>query len=150
MEKTAYGSLPASGTFLQWLLACLNFTLDSEDFFCRCKWKQWFLWAMAAVQAAENHVDEWGLTWYWEIYINSNLSPLPKFTSSSGSTKFQDVFMEHVLHDHEDHPNEHNNCHKLCDEIWHPLLSLKESQWKWRQQHDQNFPVERKPFLKKY
>ena len=58
--------------------------------------------------------------------------------------------MEHVLHDHEDHLNEHNNCHKLCDEIWHPLLSLKESQWKWRQQHDQNFLVERKPFLKKY
>ena len=58
--------------------------------------------------------------------------------------------MEHVLNYHEDHPNEHNNCHKLCDETWHRLLSLKESQWKWRQQHDQNFPMERKPFLKKY
>ena len=30
----AYASLPASGTLLQRLLACLNFTLDSEDLFC--------------------------------------------------------------------------------------------------------------------
>ena len=27
----AYESLAASGTLLQWLLDCLNFTLDSED-----------------------------------------------------------------------------------------------------------------------
>ena len=30
----AYASLAASGTLLQQLLACLNFTLDSEDLFC--------------------------------------------------------------------------------------------------------------------
>ena len=30
----AYVSLAASRTFLQQLLACLNFTLDSEDLFC--------------------------------------------------------------------------------------------------------------------
>ena len=30
----AYASLAASRTFLQRLLACLNFTLDSEDLFC--------------------------------------------------------------------------------------------------------------------
>ena len=29
----AYGSLAASRTLLQWLLSCLNFTLDSEDLF---------------------------------------------------------------------------------------------------------------------
>ena len=29
-----YASLAASRTFLQQLLACLNFTLDSEDLFC--------------------------------------------------------------------------------------------------------------------
>ena len=23
----------------------------------------WFLWTMQAAQAAENHEDEWGLTW---------------------------------------------------------------------------------------
>ena len=30
----AYTSLAASGTLLKQLLACLNFTLDSEDLFC--------------------------------------------------------------------------------------------------------------------
>ena len=29
-----YASLAASRTFLQQLLACLNFTLDSQDLFC--------------------------------------------------------------------------------------------------------------------
>ena len=42
----AYASLAASRTFLQQLLACLNFTLDSEDLFCWCKQKNDFyeLW----------------------------------------------------------------------------------------------------------
>ena len=47
----AYASLAASRTLLQWLLACLNFTLDSEDWFCWYKRKKWFLWTMAAAQA---------------------------------------------------------------------------------------------------
>ena len=42
----AYASLVASRTFLQQLLACLNFTLDSEDLFCWYKRKSDFygLW----------------------------------------------------------------------------------------------------------
>ena len=68
----AYASLAASRTLLQWLLACLNFTLDSEDLSFWYKWKKWFLWTMAAIEAAENHGGELGLTWYfqWEIYIH--------------------------------------------------------------------------------
>ena len=49
---------------------------------------------MAATQAAENHGDEWGLTWYFlrDICINSNLNPLTRFSSSSSrSTKFKDI-----------------------------------------------------------
>ena len=46
----AYASLTASRTFLQRLLGCLNFTLDSEDFF------------IAAAQATGNHGDERGVT----------------------------------------------------------------------------------------
>ena len=48
---------------------------------------------MAAAQAAENHGDEWGLTWYFlrDIYINFNLNPLTKFPSSSRSTKLKDI-----------------------------------------------------------
>ena len=53
--------------------------------------------------------------------------------------------MEHLSSDHEDHPNQHENNHKLCSEMGHPVLSLLESQWKLRQQHDQNFPMEGKP-----
>ena len=42
----AYPSLETSRIFLQQLLACLNFTLDSEDLFCWCKQKNDFyeLW----------------------------------------------------------------------------------------------------------
>ena len=42
----AYASLAASRTLLQWLLACLKFTLEAEDlFFCE-KWQSDFyeLW----------------------------------------------------------------------------------------------------------
>ena len=42
----AYVSLPASRTFVQWLLACLNLTLDSKDLLCWYKQKSGFyeLW----------------------------------------------------------------------------------------------------------
>ena len=52
--------------------------------------------------------------------------------------------MEHLRNDHEDHPNQHKNCHMPRDETGYPVLSLLESQWKLRQQHDQNFPIQGK------
>ena len=52
--------------------------------------------------------------------------------------------MEHLSNDHEDHSNLPENSHKLCDETGHPVLSLLESQWKQRQQLDQNFLMEGK------
>ena len=78
----AYVSLTASRTLLQWLLACLNFTLESEDLSFWYKRKKWFLWTMAAAQAAENHGDQWGLTWYfrWGIY-----TLIPTWTHSQNS-----------------------------------------------------------------
>ena len=45
--------------------------------------------------------------------------------------------MEHFSNDQEDHPNQHENSHKLCNEMGHPIVNLMESQWKLRQQHDQ-------------
>ena len=48
----AHASLAASRTLLQWLLDCLNFTLESEDFSLWYKRKKWFLWTMAAAQQA--------------------------------------------------------------------------------------------------
>ena len=69
--------------------------------------EQIILWAIAATQAAENHGNEWGLTWHsrWGIYINFNMNLLAEFSSSSRSTQFND--------DHEDRPNQHENSHKL-------------------------------------
>ena len=77
-----YASLAASRTLLQRLLACLNFTLESEDLSFWYKRKKWFLWTMAAAQAAENHGDEWDLTWYflWGIYTS-----IPTWTYSQNS-----------------------------------------------------------------
>ena len=110
----AYASLAASRTLLQQLLAYLHFTLESEDLSFWYKWKKWFLWTMAAAQAAENHGDKWGLT-LRDIYINSNLNPLTKFTSSSSrSTEFKP--MEHLSNNHKDRPNQNENIHKLCNE----------------------------------
>ena len=57
--------------------------------------------------------------------------------------------MEHLSNDHKDHPNQHENSHKLCDEIGHHIVNLMESQWKQRQQHDQNFSMEGKPLQNK-
>ena len=53
--------------------------------------------------------------------------------------------MEHLSNDHEDHPSQHENSHKPHNETGYPVLSLLESQWKLRQQHDQNLPMEGKP-----
>ena len=70
----AYASLTASRTLLQQLLACLNFTLDSEDLFCWYKRKKWFLWTMAAAKVAKNQEDEWGLTLYLRCRIYTSVS----------------------------------------------------------------------------
>ena len=53
--------------------------------------------------------------------------------------------MKHLSNGHEEGSNQHKNSHKLCDETGHPDGNLMESQWKLRQQHDQNFPMEGKP-----
>ena len=58
--------------------------------------------------------------------------------------------MEHLSNDHEDCPNKHKSSIKQCNETGHPTVNMMESQWKLRQQHDQNFPMEGKPFQKKY
>ena len=71
------------------LLACLNFALDSEDLFCCYKRKKWFLWTMAAAQAAENHGDEAWPNIYIEEYIHQfQPEPLTKFISTGRNIEF--------------------------------------------------------------
>ena len=84
----------ASTALLQSLLACLNFAFDLEDCFCWYKRKKWFLWTIAPAQTAENHGDDVRfdlILTMRDIYINSNLNPVTRFTSNSRSTKFKDI-----------------------------------------------------------
>ena len=67
-----------------------------------------------------------------DIYINSNLNPLTKFTSCSRSTEFKYILPWNIFNDHKDHPNQHKNSHKLCNETGHPVVNTMESQWKLR------------------
>ena len=53
--------------------------------------------------------------------------------------------MEDLSNDHEDCPNWDKNSRKQCHETGHLMVNPMESQWKLRQQHDQNFPIEGKP-----
>ena len=90
----AYACFAALRTLLQRLLACLNFTLDSEDLFC------WYKRKKVISMNYDNSKSCWK-PWRWvrldliptmrDIYINSNLNPLTKFTSSSRSTEFKDI-----------------------------------------------------------
>ena len=83
---------------------------------------------------------------YRDIYINPNLNWLTKFTRRSRSTEFKDIFLWIISQIyHENHTNQHQNSHKLSNETGHSVVHLKESHWKLRQQHDQNFPIIGKP-----
>ena len=99
---------------------------------------------MAAAQAAENHGDGLILS-IRDIYIDSNLNPLTKSTNSSRSTKFKDILLWKITQMITDHPNQHENGHKQCNEMGYPIVSMMERQWKLRQQYDQYFPMEGKP-----
>ena len=44
--------------------------------------------------------------------------------------------MELLSNHHNDHPNQHENCHKLSDETGHPVSSLMETKWKLKQKYD--------------
>ena len=52
--------------------------------------------------------------------------------------------MEHLSNDHKEHLNQHENSHYQCNEMGHLIVNMMESQWKLRQQHNQNFPMEEK------
>ena len=67
-----------------------EFPLDSKDLFSWYKQKMWILSTMAAAQAAENHGDEWGLTWYlrWRMH-----SSIPTLTHSQNSLAEAEVLL---------------------------------------------------------
>ena len=78
-----------------------------------------------------------------DICINSSLNHSQNSLAAAEALSLK--IFSHLSNDQEDYPIQHENSHKLCDEMAHPVLSLLESQWKLRQQRDQNFPMEGKP-----
>ena len=56
--------------------------------------------------------------------------------------------MKHLSNGHKDHPNQHTNGHKPCNETRHPFVGLLESQWEPRYDHNQ--PIEGKQLDNKY
>ena len=67
----AYASLAASRSLLQWLLACLNFNLDSEDL---VQTKNMIAMNyMVAAKSDEYHGDEWGLSRYLQSGIYTSI-----------------------------------------------------------------------------
>ena len=92
-----YASFTASRTFLQQLLACLNFRIRRFILLLQTKkvismnygsstssWKPWRWVRLDLIFSMR------------DIYINSNLNPLTKFPSSSRSTKFEDILLWNV------------------------------------------------------
>ena len=79
---------------------------------------------MVAKQAAENHGDKWGLTWYLQwaqwTHLQNSLA-----ATEALSIKYPPV--EHLSNDDKDHTNQQKNSHKLCNEIRNPVLRLLKS-----------------------
>ena len=84
MQKTTPGPLNSRFNFKNHFA---RITSLSELYFTITR----FLWTMAAAQAAETMDMNEAWPDMRDIYINSSLNPLTKFTSSSRSTKFKDI-----------------------------------------------------------
>ena len=106
-------NLAASRTLLQWLLACLNFFLDSQDLvFCYKQKNAFYELYQQHKQLKTMEIVSLDLTLSMrDIYISSILNPLTKFTSTSIYPP-----MEHLSNDHKDRLNQHKYSHKQCNE----------------------------------
>ena len=78
-----------------------------------------------------------------DMYINYNLNPLTKFTSSSRSIKFKDILPWNICQINTNAISTSLWIVKLCNETVYPILSLMESQRKliririsqWKENH---------------
>ena len=97
-----YASLAASRTLLQRLLACLNATITSlSELYFRLRRFIPLVQTKKVISMKHGSTTSSWKPWRWvrldlilsmrDIYINSNLNPLTKSTSSSRSTEFKDI-----------------------------------------------------------
>ena len=70
------------------------------------------------------------------LYINCNLNPLTKFTS----TEFKNILPWNISQMIS--KTIRISTSKLSNETGHPVMNLMESQWRLRQQHEENLPME--------
>ena len=144
----AYASLAASRTLLEQLLACLNFSLKSKiypfdtnkksDFYEL--WHFYKLWQQH-MQLKTTHPTMLSMR---DIYNNSNLNPPTKFTSSSWRTKFKEILPWNISQMITKTIPLRTRVIISYAMKQHSVVNLIESQWKLRQEHDQNFPMEGK------
>ena len=89
----ANASLAVLRTLLKQLLACLNFTLESEDLYFWYKQKKgdfYELWQQQKQLKTMEMIEVWPYSMR-DVCINSNLNPPTKLTSSSRSTDLKDI-----------------------------------------------------------
>ena len=88
---------------------------------------------MAAAQAAENHGDEVGLTWYFLCGIYTSI---PTWTHSQNSLAAAVApslkISSHLSNDLEDHPNQHKNMRwngTSCYELVQKSIETETATW---------------------
>ena len=93
----AYASLVVSRTFLQQLLACLNLRFKRFILLVQTKKSDFYkLWLQHKLLKNQKCMRFDLILTMRDIYINSYLNPLTKFTTSSRTTEFKDILPQNI------------------------------------------------------
>ena len=153
-DLLTYTSSAASRTLMQQLLDCLNFPLDSSDLFC------WYKGKKVISMNYGSSTSSWK-KWRWvrldlvltmrDIYINSNLKPPTKLTSSSRNTEFKDILPWNISQMITKTIPTFTRIATGYVMNWDiPFWVWRKVNGNWDNEHGQNFPMEWKPLQKKY
>ena len=153
-DLLTYTSSAASRTLMQQLLDCLNFPLDSSDLFC------WYKGKKVISMNYGSSTSSWK-KWRWvrldlvltmrDIYINSNLKPPTKLTSSSRNTEFKDILPWNISQMITKTILTFKRIATGYVMNWDiPFWIWRKVDGNWNNEHGQNFPMEWKSLQKKY
>ena len=142
----AYASLATSRTLLQQLFAALSELLFRfKRFTLLIQTKKVISMNYGISTSSRKHL-RWVridlILTLRHIYINPNVNLLTKFTSSRRSTEFTDILPRNISQMKT--KTSFSRRIVICDKTEHSVVNLMETQWKLRQQHDQNFPMQGK------